>query len=356
MLLGDCKFNVRNTLPELQHEFCTLWNEIVLIAQENDDWTMAEWILKPIRNIYVALHHDTNSAPTQFSVSTDIWDDILSLPSSYPVCKVADHVHVNSPLTSSARTIPHDPTAIPPSLASPDILPSSTPVPLHVIESPTDVLSLDDTHPAQATIEGPRNLVLSADLPTANVMQDFNTSDATAPLPAPETSTAAPLFSSPPSAVSLQYHTDQLIPSNPLNLPSIASLNPVLDAMLPTGPSLSSHSPITRPSSSPSFPESHRSIIISIAPNASPGMTFAPDPDVPTSLARSSCEEKDTFDLPSVNRPNITVAPDLPLQSSLPLSTVDSDVSIAGPSPRETTVECTGDHTPRPSDFRHDIF
>ena len=258
MLLGDCKFNVRNTLPELQHEFCTLWNEIVLIAQENDDWTMAEWILKPIRNIYVALHHDTNSAPTQFSVSTDIWDDILSLPSSYPVCKVADHVHVNSPLTSSARTIPHDPTAIPPSLASPDILPSSTPVPLHVIESPTDVLLLDDTHPAQATIEGPRNLVLSADLPTANVMQDFDTSDATAPLPAPETSTAAPLFSSPPSAVSLQHNTDQLTPPNTPNLPSIASLNPVLDAMLPTGPSLSSHSPITRPSSSPSFPESHR--------------------------------------------------------------------------------------------------
>ena len=339
------KFNAQNTSPKLQHEFCTLWNQIVLKAQNDDDRTIVKQVLIPILTIYGTLHHDTDSAPTRFT----------SLPSSYPLCKVAGHVHVNSAPTPSACAIPHDLTAVPPSLASLDPASSPIPVPLHVTESPTDVLSLDNFHPPQATIQDLHIPLTSVDQATASVIQDIDTSGTTMLPPAPETSTSAPLSSSLPSAIPLQHNADQLTPSGLPNYPSSASLNPVLDTMLPTGPSLSSHSPITPPSLSPAFPESHQSIIVSTPPGASPGMTNAPDPGAPPSTAPVLREEKDTFDRPSVNRANTTVAPDLPLQVPLPLSTIDSDIAIAGPSSRELNVECTSDHSPAPSDFQYDI-
>ena len=200
------------------------------------------------------------------------------------------------------------------------------------MERPTDAPSLDNSHPAQMSIEDLRSPVISADLATTNGMQDIDTTGITTPFPTPETSTSAPLSSSPPYAVALQYNTDQLTSPDPPNLPSLASLNPVLDAMFPTGSPLSFHSPITQPNSSSSFPESRRSIIISITPSASPGMSFAPDQDAPTASAHCSIEERDAFDCPSVNRSNTTVTPNFSLQSSLPLSTVNSDVAIVSPS------------------------
>ena len=84
--------------------------------------------LKPIRNVYLSLHQDTDSAPTQFSTSTGDRDVILSKPSSYPVCKVLDHCSDSIPhshdddVSTTARDIPHDSNTLAfiPSLASPD--------------------------------------------------------------------------------------------------------------------------------------------------------------------------------------------------------------------------------------------
>ena len=84
------KFNVQDTSGELQHDFCALWNQIVLKAQNEDDQNIAWDILRPIRKIYVALHRDTDSTPARFSASRSI---MLRMPSSYPVCNVAGHIH-----------------------------------------------------------------------------------------------------------------------------------------------------------------------------------------------------------------------------------------------------------------------
>ena len=100
ILLEGTKLDAENSLPELQQQFCTLWNQIVLKAQNDDDWEIARSTLRPIRNVYLALHQYTDSAPTQFSTSTSHWADILELPSTYPVCKVHGHVHVNPPSAS----------------------------------------------------------------------------------------------------------------------------------------------------------------------------------------------------------------------------------------------------------------
>ena len=104
VLATASNFNVNDTSPELRHGFCALWNEIVHEAQENDG-QMAFYILRQIRNVFLALHQGTNSAPTQFSASTSDGDAILFDPFSYPRCRVPDHQshstpHFHEPSTS----------------------------------------------------------------------------------------------------------------------------------------------------------------------------------------------------------------------------------------------------------------
>ncbi|KAI9447281.1 hypothetical protein BJY52DRAFT_360270 [Lactarius psammicola] len=240
----------------------------------DNDWTIAGYTLRPIRNVYISLHQDTDSAPTQFSASTGNWDHILWEPSSYPVCNVASHIHGDSTSTAYTPTILHDNAALSPaSLASPDAHSLSVPTPLRVVESLTDVPLPDNFHPAhQTTIESLRIPVTSPDPAITGAIRDIVTSGITTPDPPLETSTSAlPLSSTPPAvAVALHYNPDLLTPSDLPNLPSSASSNLVLDNILPTGSSLSSRLPITRSDLSPSFPNSHSSTIVPTASNASP--------------------------------------------------------------------------------------
>jgi hypothetical protein len=73
VLEAASKFDALDTSPELQHEFCALWNQITSGAGYLDSW----YILRPIRNIYLALHLHTDCAPTAFSTSTIDEDEIL---------------------------------------------------------------------------------------------------------------------------------------------------------------------------------------------------------------------------------------------------------------------------------------
>ncbi len=194
ILEAASKFNVQDTLPELQHEFCTLWNQVVLKVSNDNDQRMALLTLGPIRNVFFALHQDAGSAPTRFSTSRGNGDNILRVPSSYPVCNLAGHIHDDSTSTTFAHTVLHDDAAlVPASLASPDAL--------HVIESLTDVPPLDNLHPAhKTTIESLHIPVFSPYPATAGAIRDIITSGITMPQPTPETSTSAPLsFASPPA-------------------------------------------------------------------------------------------------------------------------------------------------------------
>jgi hypothetical protein len=69
-LEAESKFDVQDTSPELQHEFCALWNQMVRQAPDDKRSEITWCMLKPLRSIYLALHQDTISAPTQFSAST----------------------------------------------------------------------------------------------------------------------------------------------------------------------------------------------------------------------------------------------------------------------------------------------
>jgi len=97
ILLSLSKFAIHDTAPELQHEFCALWNEIVREARATDTFSYVG-VLCSIRQLYIGLHQGTDAAPIAFSASTDDWDDILFQPSSYPPCTVDTH-HPNSTVT-----------------------------------------------------------------------------------------------------------------------------------------------------------------------------------------------------------------------------------------------------------------
>ena len=101
VLEAASKFDVLDTSPELQHEFCALWNEVV---RANDDGMMPWYILKPIRNIYLMLHLHTDCAPTEFSASTSDEDDILYEISAYPLCNIPGHQPDTIPRIHDAST------------------------------------------------------------------------------------------------------------------------------------------------------------------------------------------------------------------------------------------------------------
>jgi hypothetical protein len=108
------KLDIRDTLPRLQHNFCTLWNEIVQEAKNRGPYTAPVYLLSMIRHPYIALHQSTDAAPTAFSASTDNYGDILYEPSSYPFCNLASHRLDSTPLATqpahSSDAPSHPPT------------------------------------------------------------------------------------------------------------------------------------------------------------------------------------------------------------------------------------------------------
>ena len=91
------QFDIRNTLPRLQHDFCALWNEIVTEARNRRPYNAPVFILREIRHLYLTLHEGTYSAPTAFSASTTHGDDIVWHPLSYPLCNVVSHTSIPLP-------------------------------------------------------------------------------------------------------------------------------------------------------------------------------------------------------------------------------------------------------------------
>lgn len=119
-LLSD--FNIRNTLPELQRDFCALWNDIVLDAWNEEGLVRFPiWILREIRHAYIALHEGTGAALTEFSTSTYHFDPVLVQPSSYRLCNINSHrqsltIHtpvIDSFVVPSLTQLDQSPTALP---------------------------------------------------------------------------------------------------------------------------------------------------------------------------------------------------------------------------------------------------
>jgi Family of unknown function (DUF6535) len=95
------QFDIQNTLHELRHEFCSLWNEIVPKAQESGDGSIPHFVIFLLRGLYEDLHQGTEDAPEP---SFDKFK-----PSSYPSCKNTHHHSQQTP--SHILPLIHSPTA-----------------------------------------------------------------------------------------------------------------------------------------------------------------------------------------------------------------------------------------------------
>jgi hypothetical protein len=135
------KFDVQGTLPELRHDFCALWNELVLMSRaESPDFLGPNQILTGIRDIYIALHQSTASTlPTAFSAPA-FNDDCNSLePPSYPQCTVVDHhsgsvSHVHGDVAGTTD-LPASPSST--TFDGGKILDFDTPTDVHALSPPT---------------------------------------------------------------------------------------------------------------------------------------------------------------------------------------------------------------------------
>jgi hypothetical protein len=85
-------FDILNTLPELQHNFCALWNEIVQQARSSggDNNPFIDILVK-IRGLYVTLHGADAAVGYFFASATGDDDVFFCQPASYPSCTIPDH-------------------------------------------------------------------------------------------------------------------------------------------------------------------------------------------------------------------------------------------------------------------------
>jgi hypothetical protein len=247
VLEAASKFDVLDTSPELQHEFCALWNEV----PPEEDYPFlfpkqaSKYILRPIRNIYLTLHLHTDSAPTAFDASTGDDDLILWYSSSYPKCNIPDHhpdptphIHDATTPTAIARADVHDNAALVPSSLSstPDTSSPSVPTPVRIDENTMDgpLLNNDISAPAsshtahQPAAENVSDSATSPE-PLAATSATLDTDTSARPIPPTTSETSTSTASVHPTGEhSLQNIADLHLHSDSSEIPFPGSPEPVL--------------------------------------------------------------------------------------------------------------------------------
>jgi len=124
------KFDVRRSRPEVQREFCVLWNEAVLLAQKTknlDTRLLLNDILWVLGHIHIDLHKGSNA-------STRPREIVWGIPWSYPLCDVETRYGCQSDSTSHTHEGVETPEVSPRS-PSYQLGASSTTIPPHAVTS-----------------------------------------------------------------------------------------------------------------------------------------------------------------------------------------------------------------------------
>ena len=124
LLVSISRFDIRNTLPGLQNEFCTLWNEIRREAIDREYPYL--YVLRWICHLYIALHQGTDAAPDMFDASTyEAAFDYLDA-SGYPLCNLATHHPDSTAVPPPAQLDERDDVSLHPSCFDSHPTPGST--------------------------------------------------------------------------------------------------------------------------------------------------------------------------------------------------------------------------------------
>ncbi|KAI9429596.1 hypothetical protein H4582DRAFT_2134493 [Lactarius indigo] len=352
VLKAASKFNIQDTSSELQHKFCSLWNEIVLKARDGTNSAIiVRNILECIRDVFDALHQGTDPTPTISFPPPSVRDQ---RPSSYPLCNTPGHCPKLAPRTFAVSTLTslHDKSTLTPPAGAPGpFSPKPDPFPIDG-ERPTDVPPMNNDISAplitvssrvaqQITIENLHIPAAPPVLPHAGATQSNGNgaSARTIPHSAPEASTPTP---PPLASITLDAanspHCDLYCVPSP-DVSDISSPPPpilALDNALPTVPQLSLDSPATQPDYGPPRPEASHSLIPATAPPAAshPLPTSAPDTGIANNGEGSTKaawgKPEALFDPPSVNPTNTVAAPGH--KPPLPTLPALTDVAASVPS------------------------
>jgi hypothetical protein len=110
------QFDIRDTLPGLQNDFCTLWNEIIQEARNRESY-ITDIHLGLIGHLFIALHPGTDAAPSALAARRSL--PMLFELSFYSLCDIASHryshrpnstahLHITNSCTVSIFTQPGD--------------------------------------------------------------------------------------------------------------------------------------------------------------------------------------------------------------------------------------------------------
>ena len=170
------KFDILDTLPGLQNEFCSLWNEIVQEA-----WDMDEPgdILPGIRHLYLALHQGTDCAPTLFDGSTPDGDLRLRISSSYPRCTIHTRDSDSTVPLLPRLDRPHNPSA-PPSLHSQEFSSPSPNTTLEQVAPEANPVTLSSIHESIQTVALDTNRLVVTEVPYSSHQSSPPTASLTA--------------------------------------------------------------------------------------------------------------------------------------------------------------------------------
>ncbi|KAH9980795.1 hypothetical protein BJV77DRAFT_1073382 [Russula vinacea] len=191
--------------PSTATRLCSLWNEIVQEASNQESSSTPIRILRDIRHLYIALHQDTDAAPNAFSASTTIPQlTVLFLPLNWVIYPIP---HLTSPHLAVASLAPFTadlstaseigersqaPTAIFPVHPS---SPSSD-------KSPQDgaATAQPDTISAANPLESTGNSQQGPVTPHVAPLADIGAVLSTAPASAPVEASTTPVFDKPSGA------------------------------------------------------------------------------------------------------------------------------------------------------------
>lgn len=186
ILRGLSKFDIHNTLPHLQRDFCILWNEIVREARNGRADSISAFILREIHQLHSALHGGSRVASDVFSTSTAQGEDIVRHPSSFPLCNVVTHRSDPMPPIHGALARQTTRTSVATISAVPTSGPSS-PIPYGIPSYPALNRRLSNQHPTEPpsgeVANQPRRLFIDTSALSAS----------------PESQPASPDIAGPPS-------------------------------------------------------------------------------------------------------------------------------------------------------------
>jgi hypothetical protein len=97
------KFDIENTLPELQHDFCALWNEIVREVRIRESLNISFHILQSIQHLYIALHQGTDAA--SIGEMDPFMYQLCDIPGHHSDTVIGDRNPTSSPATDIAPSI-----------------------------------------------------------------------------------------------------------------------------------------------------------------------------------------------------------------------------------------------------------